>query len=174
MAKGGTKAKSRKQHDREGTRNATHHRGRDLSTGSKGIGAMPQGLPPVARTFWKRAKQYLEQMGIAEECDAFHLEQAAWNWYRLREANKTILKEGSYVYNKRAGKPSRHPAAIEADKLNHQLRVWFDTVGFTPAGRASLGGGKLNPATATEDPDAGLEAEVFGDEPSGKPDLKVS
>lgn len=166
MAKGGGKAKSRKQHDREGTRNATKHAGTDLTTGAEGIGRMPAGMPPVAQTFWKRAKQYLEDMGIAEACDAFHLEQAAWNWYRLREANKTLAKDGGYVWNDRAKKYSRHPAAIEADKLNQQLRVWFDTVGFTPAGRASLGGGKLNPATAKDaKKNDDLEAQVFGSGP---------
>lgn len=166
------RAKPRAVHDREGTRNTTKHRGRDLSTGSKGIGRMPQGMPGPAQTFWKNAKQWMEDMGIAEECDAVHLEQAAWMWYRLREANKTLAKEGGFVWNKRSGKPSRHPAAIEADKLNHQLRVYFEQVGFTPSARAQMGGGKLNPETAHEE-DHDLEAEVFG-EGGGAPDLKVS
>jgi len=168
MAKGGQKAKARALHDREGTRNATKHAGNDLSTGQKGIGRMPQGMPPVAQTFWKNAKQWMEDMGIAEQCDALHLEMAAWNWYRLREANKTLAREGQYVDNKRSGKPSRHPAAIEADRLNQQLRVWFDSVGFTPSGRASLGGKHVQ-----ADPDDDLEAAVFG-KGDGKPDLKVS
>lgn len=172
MAKGGRKQKSRKLHDREGTRNTTKHKGDDLTTGDSGIGRMPQGLPPAARTFWKNAKQWMEDMGIAERCDALHLEMAAWNWHRLREANRTLAKEGQYVMNKRTGKPSRHPAAIEADRLNQQLRVWFGEVGFTPAGRAQLGGGKLPGATDPEDDD--LEAEVFGDDDGDRPDLRVS
>ena len=158
------KAKPRRRHEHDGT--TSQKKGVDLTLDG-GFGPMPTYLPPEAKTFWKNAVKWMAELGVAGSCDRLHLEAAAMMWYRLRQANKVLVKEGLFQKNKRSGTSTRHPAAVEAIQMTEKLRMWYGEVGFTPAARAALGQGRV-PEKGKPD----LEAEIFGNG-GKKPDLKV-
>lgn len=165
MPKRGTKAKPRGRHAHEGTR--AQQKGSDLRTKNRGrLPAPPKYLPREAKEFWKKAVKWMDELGVADSCDVMHLEAAAMMWHRLREANRTLVKEGLFQKNEKTGMSKRHPAAIEAVQMTEKLRMWYGEVGFTPAARAALGQGR-----APESDGKDLEGRIFG---KGKPDLKVS
>ena len=158
----GGKSKPRAVLEAEGTTNATRHAGKDLASGRKKLLAVPGYLPPVAKTFYKRVAADALAMNISDRCDSSHIEYAAMLHYRLREANKILIREGVVITDEK-GVKKRHPAALEAMQITAKLMSWFSEMGMTPSARAALGGGKLDPRTAKgADKDADLEAKVFG------------
>lgn len=162
------KKKPRKVKEREGTVNTTRDgkEGQDLDPGGV-VGPPPRHLPAVAKTFWRKAAEWMERMSISKACDELHLEHAAMLYYRLREANKYLVKHGAM--DPKTGK--RNGAAVEAMQCGEKLRMWYGEVGFTPSARASLGvnlGDARNPGG-----DQDLEAQIFGKGKSKRPGLKA-
>jgi len=158
MAMKGRKAKPAVRHAAEGT---TAKKGKlvDLfgAPAPDRLPPAPKYMPKEAREFWKKNVKHMRDLGVLAACDMGHLESSSMFWFRLREANRTLIKEGLFIPDHH-GITKRHPAAIEAFQMTEKLRMWYAEVGFTPAARAALGGRHV-PAKGEE---ATLAGRVFG------------
>lgn len=168
MAKRGRKAKSTVMHELENTKDTTLHSGVEPDPGGT-IGPPPSDLPDEAKEFWDRARNYLNQMGIGKECDEFGLYAASMYWWRLKQANRSLVSDGFEQISETSGLSSRTAAATEATQVAEKLRLWYNEVGFVPSARASL----RIPEDPNQDENAALEARIFGSKRTGFVDLKA-
>lgn len=100
------------------------------------LGKMPAGLPPRAKTEWKRCKEWMGGE-VMKDCDRSLVETYCRLVAEIDELQKVVKKEG-HIQVADNGYMSQHPAAIMLHKSRDMLVKLTDRLGLNPSSRSRI------------------------------------
>ncbi|WP_152047187.1 phage terminase small subunit P27 family [Aureimonas psammosilenae] len=95
----------------------------------------PAHLAPDAKREWKRIAPILVERGVLTGADLGILESYCTAFARMREAERTIAREGVTFLNAR-GEHKRHPASGIQNESIKTMRLCANELGLTPVSRS--------------------------------------
>jgi P27 family predicted phage terminase small subunit len=127
----------------------------------------PDGLPELAKEYWRKLVPRLAQVGILDRVDIPALEAMAVAYDRMVKSRRVIDREGFFARGSQ-GQLVAHPA-LKIERDSAQLLLKFnEQFGTTPVARVRLGLAELERQSLAHelmghvDADGGLEPAIDG------------
>lgn len=131
MASGGHNAKTKEQHERDGTLNVTRHRDRIDYPKLRDIPNAPAYFTKEQAAKWKTICTFLKDDGMLSNRFLELVERYCNAWLTWDKARKDVDKNG-ITFSTKSGQIRQNPAvAIEKEMLALMLRILVE-FGYTP------------------------------------------